>query len=243
MWASIQRTGSWYGEIWDQRKNGEIYPEQLTITAVRGENGEITHYVGTLTDITQRKKVEEQILTLAFYDTLTQLPNRRMLDDRLMQAMASSKRTGEQAAVMFIDLDNFKPLNDIHGHAAGDRLLYEVAMRLKSCMREMDTVARFGGDEFVVILGGLETDKEQARIQAQVVAEKIRQVLSAPYSISLPGEGSPAFAVEHHCTASIGVVLFANHEFSQDEMLKWADIAMYRAKEKGRNQIQFYSEI
>lgn len=155
MWKTIQSSGSWQGEIWNMRKNGEIYPEQLTVTAVKSEANLITHFVATLHDITDRKRIEKQIVTLAFYDALTQLPNRRLLTDRLGQTMASSKRKNRFGALLFLDLDNFKPLNDKYGHGMGDLLLIEVARRLGACVREEDTVARFGGDEFVVMLSEL----------------------------------------------------------------------------------------
>ncbi len=239
MWENIRRNGSWQGEIWNRRKNGEVYPELLTITAVRGEAGEVTNYVATLDDITLRKAAEEQIRNLAFYDTLTQLPNRRLLNDRLGHAMSSSKRSGRYGALMFLDLDNFKPLNDMYGHAVGDLLLIEVARRISGCVRETDTLARFGGDEFVMILSELDADKTESTAQAGIVAEKIRAALAEPYLLTISQKGGAERTVEHHCTSSIGVVLFISHEASQDDILKWADAAMYKAKESGRNQIHF----
>jgi len=184
---------------------------------------------------------EEKIRSLAFYDTLTKLPNRRLLFDRLGQAMSASKRSGRYAALMFIDLDNFKPLNDKHGHDVGDQLLIEVARRISSCMREVDTVARFGGDEFIVMLSELTTHMEESRNQASIVAEKIRSIIAEPYLLpAAHKEDSDVCTVEHHCTSSIGVVLFINHEASQDDIIKWADTSMYQAKEAGRNQIRFH---
>jgi diguanylate cyclase (GGDEF)-like protein/PAS domain S-box-containing protein len=242
MWKSIQRNGSWQGEIWNRRKNGEVYPEQLTITAVKGEAGEITHYVATLHDITLRKTAEEKIHNLAFYDALTQLPNRRMLNDRLGQTMAASKRSGRYGALMFLDLDNFKPLNDTHGHDVGDLLLIEVARRITGCIRQVDTVARFGGDEFVVMLSELDVDKTTSTTQAEIVAEKIRATLAEPYVLTIRREGSVGTTVEHRCTSSIGAVLFINHEASLEDILKWADMAMYQAKEGGRNRINFFDQ-
>jgi diguanylate cyclase (GGDEF)-like protein len=143
---------------------------------------------------------------------------------------------------MFLDLDNFKPLNDTHGHVVGDSLLIEAAARLKSCVREMDTVARFGGDEFVVMLGELNPDKTASTTQARIVAEKIRTVLAEPYLLTIKHEGKADTTVSHSCTASIGVVMFLNHEGDQDDIMKWADTAMYRAKESGRNSICFHDE-
>ncbi|MDD2915961.1 MAG: diguanylate cyclase [Gallionella sp.] len=239
MWECIRCTGAWKGEIWNRRKNGEIYPEQLTVTAVKGDDGEVTHYVATLHDITARKKAEEEINNLAFYDTLTQLPNRRMLNDRLGQALIVSKRSGLYGALMFLDLDNFKPLNDTYGHGVGDLLLAEVARRLTGCVREADTVARFGGDEFVVMLGGLDSDKAESAAQAGIVAEKIRVALSEPYWLKFRHEGAAETTVEHRCAASIGVVVF-DSESAAEDVLKWADMAMYQAKDSGRNSIRFY---
>ena len=240
IWGSIERTGAWHGEIFNRRKNGDLYPAHLIITAVKGGNGEITHYVGNLNDITERKRAEGQIHDLAFHDALTLLPNRRLLNDRLEQTMAASKRSGLYGALIFLDLDNFKPLNDTHGHVVGDLLLIEVAGRLKNCVREMDTVARFGGDEYVVILSELDVDKTASITQARIVAEKIRATLSTPYHLAISRGGKADATVEHHCTASIGVALFINHETSQDDILKFADVAMYQAKDDGRNLIRFY---
>ena len=200
------------------------------------DGGFVTIYI----DITERKQMEDQVHQMAFYDTLTRLPNRRLLDDRLRQSMAASKRSACYGALMFLDLDNFKPLNDLHGHAVGDLLLIEAAERLRACVREVDTVARFGGDEFVVMIGDLDVDKSESMAQARLIAEKIRVTLSAPYLLTIRHEGKAETTVEHHCTASIGVALFINHEASQDDILKWADSAMYEAKEAGRNLVRFH---
>ncbi len=197
--------------------------------------------LANFSDITERKRMEEQIRQLAFYDPLTKLPNRRLLSDRLGQAMSSNKRKGCYGAVLFLDLDNFKPLNDAYGHTVGDLLLIETASRLKNCVRAMDTVARFGGDEFVVMLSELDVDKAESYSQAWIVAEKIRTALSEPYRLTFTREGKEDAMVEHHCTASIGVAVFLNHEGSQDDILKRADDAMYQAKEAGRNSIRFHS--
>ena len=195
---------------------------------------------GYTVDMTERKQMEDQVRQLALYDTLTQLPNRRLLNDRLSQTLAAGKRSGCYGALMFLDLDNFKPLNDAHGHAVGDSLLIEAADRLKKCVREMDTIARFGGDEFVVILSELNVDKTQSTREAELVAEKIRLALSEPYRLIIKREGKADTVVEHYCTVSIGVVVFINHESSPDNLIKWADQAMYQAKEAGRNSIRFY---
>ena len=184
MWESIAAKGSWQGEIWNRRKNAEVFPEWLTITAVKNSSGRITHYVGALTDITLRKSAEDEIRNLAFYDPLTRLPNRRLLLDRLHQALASSARSGRQGALLFLDLDHFKTLNDTLGHDIGDLLLQHTAQRLATCIREGDTVARFGGDEFVVMLVDLSTIHEQSLVQAETIGEKILTALSQPYDLS-----------------------------------------------------------
>ncbi|MEK7438015.1 MAG: sensor domain-containing diguanylate cyclase [Pseudomonadota bacterium] len=206
-------------------------------------DGTALRAVGIAQDITERKQMEHQVHKMAFYDELTELPNRRLFSDRLTQAMVASKRSGLYGALMFLDLDKLKLLNDSHGHKAGDLLLIEAADRLRSCVREMDTVARFGGDEFVVMLRELDTDKSQSTIQARIVAEKIRTALARPYKLRIRHKGGVDARVEHHCTASIGVVLFIEHKASSDEILKWADAAMYQAKTAGRNTVRFYDSL
>jgi diguanylate cyclase (GGDEF)-like protein/PAS domain S-box-containing protein len=240
MWAGLLDKSHWYGEIWNRRKTGEVYAEMQTISAVRDEQGHVRQYVALFSDITERKQMEDKVRQLAFYDPLTKLPNRRLLNDRLRQSMATSKRSASYGAVMVLDLDNFKSLNDTHGHLAGDMLLIEAARRLTTCVREIDTVARFGGDEFVVMLSNLSSDKTESTSQAASIAEKIRSSLSAPYRLTLRNEAMREVVVEHQCTASIGVVLFINSEMSPDDILKWADTAMYQAKEAGRNLVRFY---
>lgn len=178
---------------------------------------------------------------MAFYDTLTQLPNRRLLNDRLDQAMATSKRSGKYAALMLLDLDHFKELNDKHGHNTGDLLLIEVGRRITCCLREMDTVARLGGDEFVLVLSELHPDETESAAQANVVAEKIHAILAEPYTLIIQQPGGVDVTIIHHCTASIGVTLFLNHEASLQDILKRADMAMYQAKEAGRSLIRFYA--
>lgn len=205
------------------------------------DNGHFHGYIGSCVDITDRHEMEEQVQQLAFYDALTALPNRRLLSERLKQAMAESKRSGEYAALIFLDLDHFKPLNDEHGHAVGDLLLVEVARRLAACVREVDTVARFGGDEFVVILSQLHADKNDSLVQARFVAEKISSRLAETYVLNISKQGEADRTVEHTCTASLGVVLFHEHERHEGDILKWADVAMYQAKGEGRNNICFYS--
>jgi diguanylate cyclase (GGDEF)-like protein/PAS domain S-box-containing protein len=191
-------------------------------------------------DITELKQAEMKILSLAFHDTLTGLPNRRHYNEQLSQAMSGSKRSGRYGAVIFLDLDKFKPLNDTHGHAVGDLLLVEVARRISSCVREVDIVARFGGDEFVVILGELDEDKAKSKILFGIVAEKIRVVLNKTYVLKINQEGTPEAIIEHHCSSSIGVALFMGHEVTPEEITKCADKAMYQAKEAGGNLIRIY---
>lgn len=186
----------------------------------------------------ERKRIELKMQHMAFHDALTGLPNRSLLDDRLEQTKAACRRHHCFAAVLFIDLDNFKPLNDEYGHNAGDLLLQEVAHRINCCVREVDTVARFGGDEFVVILSDLETEQTQAEQLACNIAEKIRASLSTPYQIDIPNAHKKT-SVQHHCTASIGVVLLRHQHNNDIDIIKLADQAMYQAKAKGRNTICF----
>ncbi len=219
--------------------HGETWFELSTsLKETTGSSGK--RFIMLSRDITKRHEMEEVVRQFAFYDPLTKLPNRRLLNDRLGQTMAASKRSGRYGALMFLDLDNFKPLNDLHGHDAGDLLLVEVAHRISSCMREADTVARFGGDEFVVMLNELDPDKAESAAQAGIVAEKIRTVLADPYLLTIRQEGKAEFTVEHRCSSSIGVVLFLNHEANHEEIIKRADMAMYHAKEAGRNLVRFF---
>ena len=231
MWEDVNRTGAWRGEIWTAQKNGKVSPRWLTITAVRGNEGRITHYVGTLVDITQRKADEAEIENLAFYDPLTQLPNRRLLVDRLQQALAVCARSQKRGAILFVDLDDFKTLNDTQGHDVGDQLLQQVAQRLLTCVRASDTVARLGGDEFVVMMEDLSESAREAATQAEVVGEKILAALAPPYLLA---------GHEHHSTGSVGGMLFGDHRETVDDLLKRADLAMYRAKAAGRNTLRFF---
>ena len=231
MWKTIKHTGTWQGEIWDRRKNGEIYPKWLTITAVKGDDGVTTHYVGSHIDITERKAADEKIQHLAFYDPLTGLPNRRLLMDRLGHALASSTRTGKQGALLFIDLDNFKSLNDTLGHDVGDLLLQQVAQRLTSCVREVDTVSRLGGDEFMVVLENLSVQALGAAAQTEAITEKVMAALNQTFQLGTH---------EYRCTPSIGATLFNGQQATIEELMKQADIAMYKAKQAGRNTLRFF---
>ncbi len=234
MWEAINNIGHWEGEIWNRRSNGEVYPAWLIVNQVRDKDGKLVNYVGMTSDITKSKEAEAQIHQLAFYDSLTELPNRRLLVERLQQAFSVGVRSGHHGAVLFLDLDNFKTINDTKGHDVGDQLLVEVAKRLNACVRGGDTVARLGGDEFVVVLDSLSTVADEAAAQADLVAEKIAFTLSQPYQIE-----------NHalHSTPSIGVVLFRGHQQSLDDVLKHADTAMYQAKTEGRNTIRFYDPL
>jgi len=231
MWKEINLTDYWEGEIWNKRKNDEVYPEKLTITAVKNAEGIVTNYVGTLTDITLSKQAEQEIQDLAYYDPLTHLPNRRLMMDRIIHAMAASARSGHESALLFLDIDHFKSLNDTLGHDIGDILLQKVAERLTACIREGDTVSRFGGDEFVVLLEGLSTHSAEATKQAKDIANKILSSINLPYQLA-----------SHHYTSStsIGIKLFKDHRVEGDELLKQADIAMYQAKNDGRNGLCFF---
>ncbi|HAF44105.1 MAG TPA: hypothetical protein DCK83_03970 [Gallionellaceae bacterium] len=230
MWDAINETGRWSGEMWDRRKDGGVYPKWLTITSVK-HHDEVTHYVAVFVDISERKKAEEEIKNLAFFDPLTGLPNRRLLLDRLHLALGQSARSENFGALMFIDLDHFKVLNDTKGHEYGDKLLVEVAKRLNTCVRETDTVARFGGDEFIILLEGLSLDQNDAVEQAGRIAEKMRDALSRPYQLG---------DEQYQSSPSIGVVLFRGDLVTTEELLKQADLAMYKAKDGGRNMVCFF---
>jgi len=224
-------------EVSGLRKDGSIFPMELWVNETQIDGQPL--FTGSVRDITKRKAMEAAVHQLAFYDPLTQLPNRRLLEDRLTQVMASTKRTGCYGAMMFLDLDNFKPLNDRHGHEAGDLLLVEVATRLTSCLRECDTVARLGGDEFIVILGELDRVHALSVSQAAAVAEKIRLTVGAPFELPLPHAPAGATLICHQCTVSIGVCLFSGSDAPRATIFKAADAAMYTAKAAGRNLIRF----
>jgi diguanylate cyclase (GGDEF)-like protein/PAS domain S-box-containing protein len=231
MWAALEHSGAWQGEVWNRRKNGEVFPEWLTIAAVKDEHDVVTHYVSTITDISRHKAAEAEIQHLAFYDSLTGLPNRRLLTDRLQQVLAVGTRSRRHGALLFIDLDNFKNLNDTQGHEQGDVLLQQVAQRLNYCVREGDTVARLGGDDFVVMLQDLSDQQTEAAAQAEGVGQKILDALHQPY---------PFGHFTHHGSASVGVALFNASQDTVEELLKRADLALYQAKDAGRNTLRFF---
>ncbi len=234
MWSTIDAHGNWDGEIWNRRKNGEVYPQRLSIAAVKGHHGEITHYVASLTDITVSKAASDEIKYLAFYDPLTRLPNRRLLLERLRQVLAAGVGSGRYSVLMFIDLDNFKTLNDTLGHNMGDLLLQQVAHRLEGCLRQGDTVARLGGDEFVVLVDGLSRQAVDAARQTETLTTKILDTLNAPYMLG---------ARLCRSTPSIGATLFHDGlPVQPEELLMQADIAMYQAKQAGRNGMRFFDQ-
>jgi diguanylate cyclase (GGDEF)-like protein/PAS domain S-box-containing protein len=227
MWASLAGHGTWAGEIWNRRKDGLVYPEWLNITVARNEAGEITNYVSAFSDITERKAYEERLRHLAEYDPLTNLPNRVLLQDRLIHAISLNRRNGGQMAVIFIDLDRFKNINDSLGHAVGDRLLVEMARRLRAAVRASDTVSRLGGDEFVVLLPDLDHADHAAHL-----AEKLLQVIAEQFDID---------GRELSVTPSLGIALYPADGADPETLLKNADAAMYHAKESGRNNYQFFA--
>jgi diguanylate cyclase (GGDEF)-like protein/PAS domain S-box-containing protein len=227
LWTVVRKTGSWRGEIWNQRKNGEVYPAWMTISCVRDEHDKILHYVAVFSDITSIKKSQSQLEHLAHHDSLTNLPNRLLFEDRLQHAISQSKRQGHQLAVLFLDLDHFKNINDTLGHAVGDELLKEVAARLQSMLRDGDTAARLGGDEFTVLVESIEDPS-----QAAVVAAKIQEDFKTPYKIA---------GRELHVTTSIGISIYPEDGLTVADLTKNADAAMYQAKEQGRNNYRYYT--
>jgi diguanylate cyclase (GGDEF)-like protein/PAS domain S-box-containing protein len=231
MWRSVDQSGLWQGEIWQTHADGNAFQKWLTISAVRDDDGLLINYVGSQYDITERKLAEDKINELAFYDPLTGLPNRTRLQERLREVMASSVKNGSHAALLLIDLDYFKTINDTLGHDMGDALLMQVARRLVSCIGTGDSVSRLGGDEFVVLLAGLGNDKPAAMAQVERTSQLILSALDHPYQLN---------GVAHRSTASVGVTLSSGHLVSTDVLMKQADLAMYKAKAEGRNAVCFF---
>ncbi|MDX1593188.1 MAG: EAL domain-containing protein [Gammaproteobacteria bacterium] len=227
LWSGLHREGRWQGEIWNRRKNGEIYPEWLTITEVRDELGGEHKYAGVFSDISERKESEEKIRALAYYDALTGLPNRRLFQDRLGLALPQMRRHRQQLAVMFIDLDLFKRINDTLGHDVGDEVLVEMSRRLKACVRESDTVSRMGGDEFTILQPDIKDANNAAQLASRIIAS-----LRDPFVHQ---------DRELYVTSSVGIAMFPDDGETPDELTKNADTAMYRAKELGRNNYQLYT--
>ncbi|MDP3538401.1 MAG: EAL domain-containing protein [Azonexus sp.] len=226
MWKTIREVGFWRGEVWNRKKSGEMFAELLTISTVRNHSGEISQFVGIFSDITLIKQHQQRLEHLAHFDALTQLPNRMLLADRMHTAMAQTERSGKILAVGYLDLDGFKPVNDLYGHAAGDRLLIEVAQRLKSCVRAGDTVSRLGGDEFVLLFSDLDNVNECDHAIARVISTLTQPFLINGETISI--------------SASIGVTLFPNDGSDSDTLLRHADQAMYAAKQSGRNRCHLF---
>ncbi len=227
MWQCLRQTGHWQGEVWNRRKSGEIYPERLTIAAITDRDNRLTHYAALFSDITELKENEERIRHLAYYDALTGLPNRRLLEDRLRVALAHAHRNRRQLALLFIDLDRFKRINDSLGHEVGDQLLVAIAQRLRDGLREDDTVARMGGDEFVAVLSDIDNPEHAA-----LIARRLIESLKRPVRVD-----------EHELvvTTSIGISIYPDDCDSALALVKNADIAMYRAKDTGRNSFQLYA--
>ena len=234
----IQSSRYWQGEMWNRRKNGKTYPEWVTISSVTDSNGSTTHYVYNFSDIQRNREAEAEIHRLAYYDALTQLPNRRLLLDRMELALTNSSRSGNYGAIFMLDLDKFKMLNDTQGHDAGDEVLVGMAQRLHNTLRESDTVSRIGstisrmgGDEFVVVLEDLSPELVEAASRARQVAEKLQKVFSRPYSLSTG---------DLVCTSSIGITLFHKQDLSVNKLLKQADLALYEAKQNKGNTFHFF---
>jgi diguanylate cyclase (GGDEF)-like protein/PAS domain S-box-containing protein len=226
LWGTLLATGSWRGEIWDRRKDGESYVKWLSIKLVRNEDGQLTHHLAVFSDISERKAAEERMQHLAHHDVLTDLPNRALFNDRLQQGIAQAKRDKTRMALMFLDLDKFKPINDTLGHAVGDLLLKEVARRLLNCVRESDTVSRIGGDEFIVLLPAINAEQD-----AMLVADKILHVLARPFALD---------GTSLNISVSIGLAMYPEHGSDERALTKNADMAMYYAKAGGRNNVKLF---
>ena len=227
MWECVRQQGSWQGEVWDRRKNGEVFPKWVSISAVKDEAGRISRFIGLFSDISVMKQTQEQLYEMAHYDSLTGLPNRRYFLDRLRDSIEQGRRTREGLALMFVDLDSFKMVNDNLGHRAGDQLLREVAARIRQCVRESDTVARMGGDEFTVILSQVRTSDS-----AVIVARKILQRIYEPVELDQK---------EFFVSSSIGIAVFPDDAQDVEGLLQSADTALYKAKDLGKNGYQFFS--
>jgi len=227
MWVSLNDVGHWFGEVWNRRKNGEVYVQRATISVIRNETGDVENYVAVFNDATEQKKREEQLYQRANYDALTGLPNRTLLEDRIATAIPKAQRDGNELGVMFIDLDGFKPVNDVHGHLAGDFVLQEIAKRFTDCVRESDTVARLGGDEFVIMTQGV-----NCGANVEEVASHILAALKEPFVYE---------DKELWLGCSIGIALYPEDSAHPVELIERADKAMYGAKNSGKGRFVFYS--
>lgn len=230
-WQQLLTKGSWDGELLDRRKNGEVYPQHITITAVKNAEGETTQYVAIFNDVSERKKAEDKIYHLAFYDMLTQLPNRQLLLDRLNAALHASERNRQYCALLFLEVGNLKLLNESLGHEYGDMMLVQAANRLKTRLRKVDTVARYGGNEYMLLLLNIGSNEEEASYHVNKVTEKICSALSEPFRLK---------KIKHHCKPSIGVTLFYGHNETADELIKRVDIAMHQAKKLEHTRVKFF---
>ena len=231
MWEVAEHAGRWQAEVWTRKNGGDHYAAWLTITAVRAPGGPTTHFVGTQTDITERKLVQDQAMRLAFYDALTNLPNRRLLLDRIAHALALGERANRYGALLFIDLDNFKDLNDTLGHEVGDQFLQQVAQRLVRSGRQADTIARLGGDEFVILTEDMGATEAEAMEQSRIAGEKVLAAINEPYTLA---------AGSRHTSCSLGIALFDGRKMSAQDLLRRGDLAMYQAKKEGRNTLCFF---
>ena len=234
MWKHLISEGAWSGEIYDKRKNGEIYPKWLKITTIKDDEQRVTNYVAIFSDLSEKKRTEEEIRNLSFYDSTTNLPNRHLFLECFRSELSSMARHNSYGAVLFIDLDRFKTLNDTLGHDYGDLMLIQVATRLKNCVRTMDTVARLGGDEFVVLVKSIGDNQEEAVRKVGIIAEKVRESLAAPYNLK---------GHQYISSPSIGISLYCGSDGSVDTLLQQADIAMFQAKNAGRNAIRFFDPV
>jgi len=231
MWATVRREQTWQGEVWTRRRGGQAYPAWLTVSAVRDAEGALTNFVCTQSDISARKQADERIVQLAYYDPLTGLPNRRLLYERVGHCLDQHGRNRRVGALLFLDMDNFKDLNDSRGHVVGDHLLQQVAVRLLQCARDSDTVARLGGDEFVILLEAVGASEEEAQRHADTVGHKILIALRVPFEVG---------GAVHHASCSIGITLCSGHEQQLDDLMRRGDLAMYEAKRQGRNTLRFF---
>jgi diguanylate cyclase (GGDEF)-like protein/PAS domain S-box-containing protein len=227
MWSDLPRTGSWSGEIWNRKKDGSIYPQWLSVSVIKNDRQEITHYFAFFHDITELKRKEKQISILAYSDALTKLPNRAALEHRLTKAIARANREHRLLAVFFIDLDNFKNINDSLGHDKGDQVLIEVAERLSATIRNEDTLSRLGGDEFILLSESIDNENSVYNLANRILASLVQPILLPPNTI--------------YVNASIGIALFPDDGRTSQELIKNADMAMYKAKSEGKNKFVMFT--
>ena len=228
MWVVLTKEHRWQGEIWNRRKNNDIYPEWLSITAVFDDKGDVTHYIGIFSDVSTESEGNDRLYRLAHYDSLCNLPNRLLFYDRLRQSVSRSRRNDQRIAVMFMDLDGFKKVNDEHGHGVGDELLQQVSKRVAEVLRESDTIARIGGDEFTLIINDIDNIES-----INTIVEKILTSITEPHTVN---------HASFHISASIGISLYPDNSEDMNTLVKQADIAMYKAKKQGKNCYKFYDK-